>query len=90
MANEPRAVQQLERMKINANKYMDRVTNFPDHPSIDRWKERLQEMLQSIQIFEHEAKAAAVRLNQKAGGVNIEVPATHFALKSSVPEVAPE
>lgn len=84
---EPRDVQRLERMKANANKYMVALDADPNDENAAK---RLQEMLAGIQLCEFEAAAAMVKEEQKAGGVHIEVPVAHFALKALPVEAAEE
>jgi len=88
MSNEPREVQRLERLKINANKYMKLIEENPDSDQMKLWSARLQDMLRGIELLVHEAAAAKVKAEQKDGGVHIKVPAAHFELKSDTPSVA--
>ncbi len=89
MANEPREVQRLERMKQNANKYMALIENNPDHEMVPRWNERLQDMLRGIKVLVLEVEAAKLKAEQtKPNGVHIEVPVGAFILKSDTPSVA--
>ena len=83
---EPREVQRLERMKVNANKYMSALEANPNDKNAAK---RLQDMLAGIELCQFEAAAATVKEEQKKGGVHIEVPAAHFALKK-LPPVAVE
>ena len=89
MTDEPREVQRLERMKINANKYMALIKDNPDDKLVPNWNKRLQDMLRGIQVLVHEAAAAKLKAEQKKpGGVHIEVPLGLFQLKSDTPFVA--
>ncbi len=92
MANEPRVVQRLERIKINANKYMALIANNPDDERVPQWNVRLQDMLRGIVVLEHEAAAAELKAKQaeKPGGVHIKVPLAQFTLKTDAPSVAEE
>ncbi len=92
MANEPRVVQRLERIKINANKYMALIEANPDDERIPQWNTRLQDMLRGIVVLEHEAAAVELKAKQaeNPGGVHIEVPLAQFTLKQNVPSVAEE
>ncbi len=82
MADDPREIQRLERMKVNANKFMAILDKDPDN---EQAAKRLQEMLQGIELCQFEAAAAAVKEKQKKGGVNIEVPVVRFEVKSHSP-----
>jgi len=80
MADEPREVQRLRRMKIGANKKMDQLEKFPDHPKAPRWMERLKEFTASIAVAEHEAAAATIKSELAKEGVEIKVPTKHFVV----------
>lgn len=82
---ESREIQRYERMKIYANKLMDRLKGHPDHPKAKGWDRKLQQTLLNMQVAQHEAAAARVKDAQKKGGVRIEVPTKHFGLKSDAP-----
>ena len=82
---EAKSIQRLERMKIYANKLMDRAKNEPDHPKSKLWDAKLQQTLLNMQVMEHEAAAAVVKEKHKAGGVRIEVPTKHFSVKAEAP-----
>ncbi len=86
MADEPRAVQSLERLKISANKFMARIKA---DSSDTRASELLQEKLRDIELVQLEAAAAEVKEKQKKGGVNIKVPVHDFSVKPRTP-VTPE
>ncbi len=90
VAEEPRPIQRLRRMKISANKFMDRIADHPKHEKVLVWTKRLQELVAGISVAEHEAAAAEVKKEQKKGGVNIKVPVHHFAVKSNEPEAVAE
>lgn len=83
---EPKEVQRLERMKVYANKLMDRVEHEPGHPKAPLWDAKLQQTLLNMQVMKHEAAAAAAKAEHKAGGVRIEVPTKHFATRVNTPE----
>ena len=87
---EPREIQRLERMKQNANKYMDLIERHPTHENVKRWQKRLQDMLAGIELTELEAAAVILKSKQATGGVHIEVPAHQFKLKSTTPSMAEE
>ena len=86
---ESKEVQRFERMKVYANKLMDKLANQSDHPKAKLWDGKLQQTLLNMQVMEHEAAAAVVKEKHKAGGVRIEVPTKHFSTKMNVPETAP-
>jgi len=91
MSNEPREVQRLERLKQNANKYMKLIDENPDSSSLPIWENRLQDMLRGIEVLKHEVAVAILKQEEKQpGGVHIQVPAAHFALKPLVPGVTEE
>ncbi len=85
MADEPRSMQRLERIKINANKYMAVLKLDPNNENAQK---RLQDMLRGIELIQFEAAADAVKEKHAKGGVHIEVPPTKFKLKSDKPAVA--
>jgi len=87
---EAREVQRLERMKINANKYMQLIDENPDSLSLSIWEDRLQDMLRGIKVLALEVETALLKKEPKPGGVHIKVPAAHFELKALTPEVAEE
>ena len=85
MSNEPRAVQHMRRLQINANKYMAVLKNDPDNKQAAA---RLQDMLRGIELVQFEAAAAAVKKKHAQGGVHIEVPVQQFAIKLAEPAVS--
>ncbi len=85
MADEPRSVQRLERIKINANKYMKVLEKDPDNENAQK---RLQDMLRGIELLQFQAAADAVKDKHKKGGVHIKVPVMRFELKSDAPAVS--
>ncbi len=85
MSEEPRAVQHLRRLKINANKYMAVLENDPEN---EKAASRLQDMLRGIELAEVEAAAAHIKEKQSQGGVLIKVPVQHFAIKPTEPAVS--
>ncbi len=90
-ANAPRVVQRLYRVKLAANKMMDRINN-PDLPDSKKvtWRWKLQEYLADIAAMEHEAAAVIVRAAMEKGGVNIEVPVANFGFKKQTPKTPKE
>jgi len=84
---EPREIQRLQRMKINANKFMDRIAVHPEHDKVPAWTKRLQDLVAGIAITEHEAAAAAVKKELAKEGVEIKVPVKHFAVAATEPVV---
>lgn len=87
MAEEAREIQRLHRMKVNANKFMDRIEKHPEHEKIPVWSKRLKELTGGIAVAEHEAAAAAVKAELEKPGVEIKVPVKHFAVEESAPAV---
>lgn len=85
MADEPRSVQRLDRIKRNANKYMKVLKNDPDNKNAQK---RLQDMLRGIELLEFEAAAEEAKSKHAKGGVHIKVPAMHFTLKADPPAVS--
>ncbi len=84
MADEPRSVQRLERIKKNANKFMAILEKDPDNKQAQT---RLQDMLRGIELLQFQAAAEAVKDKHAKGGVHIKVPVMRFELKSSTPAV---
>jgi len=87
MVDEPREVQRLHRMKVNANKFMDRIAVHPEHSKISVWTKCLKDLVAGIAIAEHEAAAAQVKQELAKEGVEIIVPVKHFAVEATEPAV---
>lgn len=87
MAEIPRAVQRLHRMKVASNKFIDRIAQSPEDENVPLWTRKLREFVVDIAVMEHEAKAAAIKSELKKPGVEIKVPTQHFGVDATSPAV---
>lgn len=84
---EPREVQRLHRMKLAANKFIDRIAQSPEDENVPLWTGKLRELVAGIAVMEHEAEAAKIKAALKKPGVEIKVPTQHFGVEATSPAV---
>lgn len=84
----PRNIQRVERMKLQYNKYVERLENHPKHLKAANWLKRMRELIADIAATELRAQADEVEIQAKKAGVNIEVPLQKFGLREAEPQEA--
>ena len=81
-----RSVERVKGMKLQVNKFIDRMAAFPDHPKFARWESRAKAMTLDIEITEKEIMRMELASDPdvERRGVSIDVPLLRFDIPKSL------